>query len=382
MMRIDFAWVMTFVVGSMMGCGATPMAAPDAATVPIDSGPRPDAYVAPIDAGPPVCVGTAMRCADRPTAQCDAATGCSVQRCIGTPDACDLHFDSTDCYRDHGCAWSSGSQCQGEPDECSTYTSDTACIGAGCSWPLIPQCGGTATPCTELSAATCALAPGCMLAIDAGPPDSGADAATHDAGAADAGMHCAPSGSCHPLYDAACGCGYSATTFDWACGRAGTAAAGGNCTTSADCRAGLICSRRTMAASGQCRQLCDADADCGTAEGCAQIGHIAISCTGYCLPLAGCNIDAPTCAAGQVCYYLVDGARGFEFCNRAGTAAGGASCLGDPTACMPSYVCGNSLGDPMYDRCHHVCGRTPFDCAAVGTETCVGRTPSGHMYCL
>jgi hypothetical protein len=377
-MRVYVAWVILLAVGSLMGCGSTPMAAPDAATVPIDTGPRPDAYFVEVDAGPPVCVGTAMRCTDRPTTQCEATTGCSVQRCVGSPDPCDLHFDSTDCYRDHGCSWSSSSDCQGEPAECSTYTSDVACIGAGCAWPFDPPCSGVATPCTALSASACALAPGCMAASDAGPPDSGVDAATHDAGPSDAGPHCAPSGSCHPLYDASCGCGYSATTFDWACGRAGTTAAGGNCSTSADCRAGLICSRRTTAAAGQCRRLCDEDADCGTGEGCAQVGDIAVSCSGYCLPLAQCNIDMQNCATGQGCYYLADGARGFEFCNRAGTAAAQASCFRDPTACMRGYVCGNSLGDPMYDRCHHTCSTTT-DCTS---ETCTGTAPSGHTYCL
>jgi hypothetical protein len=182
---------------------------------------------------------------------------------------------------------------------------------------------------------------------DAGPPDAGPP----DAGPPDARV-CGASGSCHPLFDADCGCQYSETSFDYACGRSGSSRAGGACDTPADCAAGLTCSRFTNDARGQCRPLCDEDADCGAGEGCAMLARLSISCAGLCLPLSECSVLAQNCAGDEGCYWVTDSQTGREhtFCNREGTAEPDDLCFDDPTACGRGYLCARFISIPHCDR--------------------------------
>lgn len=362
-----------FAALAFLGCPSPPelvrldAARPD--TPPID------AFVPLPDVGPPVCAGTVTACSARTVAACEAGPGCRLDRCVGTADDCRLRVDPTDCAYVRGCYWA-GDDCEGEPEPCSVYGTASTCRIAGCSPDDTPSCAGFAPSCESLDLASCEATPGCdPVGIDAGTE---LDAGPPDAGPTDAGRTCGRSGTCHPLYDASCRCGYSATAFDWACGRSGTGVVGGVCTTSANCGAGLWCSRRTNAASGTCRRLCDEDTDCGASEACAQIDDISVSCSGYCLPLSECSIVDQDCGSGRGCYWLVDGAREHNFCARAGTAEANDSCYSDPTACMAGYVCASRLG-MMYARCHETC-TTSSSCP--GSETCDNMTAAGEGYCL
>lgn len=227
-------------------------------------------------------------------------------------------------------------------------------------------------------------------AIDAGgrrdagqPRDAGElpDAWTPlDAGPPDAGRVCARDGECHPLYDASCRCGYSSTTYDWACGRAGGRSLGGSCDAMADCGPGLVCTRGTNAARGQCRQLCDEDSDCAAGEGCAQIERSTISCAGYCLAFDECSLVAQDCGSGRGCYWLYDvaAAREHVFCNRAGNEPDNGFCFDDPTACVPGRVCAARLDGQAYGhRCRALC-TTDDDCEAI--ERCA-ETTAGERFC-
>lgn len=208
---------------------------------------------------------------------------------------------------------------------------------------------------------------------DAGsPPDSGIDAGQ------DAGPSCPVSGSCHPLFDWSCGCGYSDTTYQWSCGSAGSSPLRGACDTWPDCGPGLLCTRETNAARGWCRTLCDEDADCAPGSACARVGD-SIACAGYCLPLSECSLVWQECGAGRGCYWLRDArAAGREhvFCNRAGTALEGDLCFDDPTACAPGLVCAARPAGSVF-FCRRLCS-SDADC--VGGERCSG-TAASYRYC-
>lgn len=367
---------LVLIASITVGCSASPSRDVDAA--------RDDAFVVPIDAarydaGPPVCTGTPAPCAGRAHPEC--TSGCFHRTCFGDPYLCSHWRTSTDCYA-HECEWDNSIDfCSGPTVFCSSFSDEAVCRDYGCDYVTTEPCEGTPRACTSLTAAECAHAPGCMAAgadggVDAGESDAAtADAAVVDAAVGDAGS-CRATG-CHPLYDASCRCGYSATTADWACGRSGTGGVGAACDTTAMCGAGLFCSRRTNDARGQCRRLCDEDADCATGEGCASVGNFGVSCAGMCLPLAQCNLDTQNCPAGQSCYWLHDTAamREHQFCNRTGTITGVSLCFDDPTACAEGSICARVI---LSSRCTPICS-TDGDCS--GGYACTGTTASGSRFC-
>jgi hypothetical protein len=215
--------------------------------------------------------------------------------------------------------------------------------------------------------------------MDAGPIDAPVDAPP-DVGPPDApppDAHvCFSNGTCHPLHDASCGCQYSEASFDYACGRAGRSPVGGTCDTSADCGAGLACSRFTRDAVGQCRRLCAADADCGAGEGCAMLERLSVSCAGLCLPLAECDVLAQNCAGDEGCYWVTDSETGREhtFCNLEGTAEPDDLCFDDPTACGRGYLCARLFS---VANCEPVCDE---DADCLSFERC-RLSPGGVGYC-
>ncbi|WP_157068966.1 hypothetical protein [Sandaracinus amylolyticus] len=217
---------------------------------------------------------------------------------------------------------------------------------------------------------------------DAGRRDARADAGrdADDAGAGDGGRTCGTIGGCHPLYDASCRCGFDDLTAEWSCGRSGTRREGEDCESAEDCGPGLLCTRSYVVGGGQCRRLCDQDSDCGTGQGCAELGRIA-SCTGWCIALAECDLVGQTCGAGRGCYWMrdQDAARDHVFCHRAGTEQETRSCLRDPTRCEPGLLCvSRTDGVGSTTRCQPLC--TTSDDCPVGSS-CGGRTAAGVQFC-
>lgn len=215
-------------------------------------------------------------------------------------------------------------------------------------------------------------------------PDSGADGATSDAAAEDAGSTSSCGGLCDPR-GGRCGGGLCVLVDEepsCAIG-SGTKTEGERCAISTECVAGTACFRRRE--GGVCGRICcegDAlDTTCGDMRRCGGPGVLvdeSATAWGECLPVRPCDVlgTGSECLLGESCFLVGD--RGETDCRVPGSANVGEACE-VAEDCASGTTCTG-----LFERtCVRVCRLEVEGACPAGEGSCVAyaQSPPGTGLC-
>jgi formylglycine-generating enzyme len=136
------------------------------------------------------CGGTPLTCGLHLSETDCVVVGCdwASDKCTGTPRSCPTSGGSATCTGVLGCSWSSyDSLCTGSPYACSLMLDSSECSTQGCSWQPA-GCSGQPFACAHFTTEfSCTTLAGCTWQIGSGSSGSGGGVASGGIGAGGAG---------------------------------------------------------------------------------------------------------------------------------------------------------------------------------------------------